>query len=155
MKVLRLVPIVVLALAGVLVNAGSASADNAVTHETGSYTAACSDHVHPAVNVTGRYNLIAGVGQGGSGSWVVGTWTFTAASGHRMGFFVLYQVTDQGHRELGEASLRITWSARTGTSSTVRPTFHRAATSPAVRQEPSSTSALSSAISADSAALCR
>ena len=34
---------------------------------------------------------------------MVGTWTFTAASGHRMGFFVLYQVTDQGHERIGRS----------------------------------------------------
>jgi hypothetical protein len=103
MKVLRLVPILVLAVASVLGSAGSASADNAVTHETGTVTAPCSDHVHPSANVAGRYNLLVGVDQGRSGNWVIGTWTFTAASGHRMVFFVRYQITDQGHEQIGRS----------------------------------------------------
>jgi hypothetical protein len=101
MKVLRLVPIFALALAGVLVSAGSASADNAVRHETGTFTAPCSDHVHPSVNVTGSYNLLVRVDQGGSGDRVIGTWMFTAASGRLMVFPVQYQITDQGTQEIG------------------------------------------------------
>ena len=103
MKVLRLVPIFVLALAGVLVGTGSASADNAVTHETGTYTGRCSDDVHPSVNVAGTSNLLFGVDQGRNGHWVIGTWTFTAASGHRMVFSVRYQITDYGHDWVGRS----------------------------------------------------
>ncbi|HSZ37116.1 MAG TPA: hypothetical protein VK773_08500 [Acidimicrobiales bacterium] len=103
MRLLRLVPILVLASAGVLVSAGSAGADNAVTHETGTLTAPCWDHVHPSVNVTGSYNFVVGVDQGGSGNWVFGTWTFTAANGRHMGFFVVYQITDQGHEQIGRS----------------------------------------------------
>ena len=101
MKLLRLVSIPVLALTGVLVSAGSASADNAVTHETGTLTAPCSDHVHPSVDVAGSYALLIGVDQGANGNWVIGTWTFTAASGHRVVFFVRYQIADQGHEQIG------------------------------------------------------
>jgi hypothetical protein len=101
MKALRLVPIAVLALAGVLVSAGSASADNAVRHETGTVTAPCWDHVHPPVDVAGTYALLFGVDQGANGNWVIGTWTFTAASGHPMVFFVRYQIADQGHEQIG------------------------------------------------------
>jgi hypothetical protein len=103
MKVLRLVPILVLASAGVLVSAGSAGADNAVRNEIGTFTAPCSDHVHPSVNVTGSYNLFVGIDQGGSGNWFHGTWTFSAASGQRMDFSVGYQETDQGHEEIGRS----------------------------------------------------
>ena len=103
MKVLRLIPILVLASAGVVVSAGSAGADNAVRQETGTFTAPCSDHVHPSVNVTGSYNLFVGTDQGGSGDRFHGTWTFTAASGQRMDFSVGYQETDQGHEQIGRS----------------------------------------------------
>lgn len=101
MKVLRLIPIPALVLAGLLLGAGSAGAANAVTHETGTLVAPCWDHVHPSVEVAGSYNLAVGVDQGGSGNWVVGAWSFTAASGRHMSFFVRYQVTDQGHEQIG------------------------------------------------------
>jgi hypothetical protein len=82
---------------------GAASATPTVLHEAGTSTGPCWDHVHPAVDVTGSYNLWTGVDQGGTGSWVIGSWSFTTAAGHRATFFVLYQVTDQGHEWIGRS----------------------------------------------------